>query len=251
MTSITIFVCLAGLCSGIIKTGVGIGAGIFLLPTLCLAFPAKLALGLGAPMMLVSDIIGLKFYWKQWADKRTLLRLLGSALPGLIVGAVLLPMIPGKAFQIGVGIFGTLYAVFKLWPSCPPAMWLKGLFESFLNRHEEKSCYFYGFLGGLSTVLAHAGGLVWSMYLVKAVPDRRLFVGTTIFMFFLTNIYKFFSYIYIDILSISDLYMILPALPMMIIGSYVGNKLNLKANNDLFRKIVLVVILILSLMLIF
>ena len=54
-------VALAGFCSGIIKNGVGVGSGIFLLPTLALAFPAKVALGLGAPLMLASDIIGMRY----------------------------------------------------------------------------------------------------------------------------------------------------------------------------------------------
>lgn len=57
------------------------------------------------------------------------------------------------------------------------------------------------FSGGFSTVLAHAGGLVWSMYLLTAARDRRIFVGTTVILFFVTNIYKTVSYIYIDIIS--------------------------------------------------
>ena len=64
-----VIISIAGFFSGVIKTGVGVGSGIFLLPTLSLAFPAKIALGLGAPMLLASDIIGLRYYWKQWPAK--------------------------------------------------------------------------------------------------------------------------------------------------------------------------------------
>ena len=120
ISSDIVIIALAGFFSGIIKTGVGVGSGIFLLPTLALGFPAKLALGLGAPLLLASDAIGLRYYWKQWLPRTELARLFLAALPGLILGAVLLPLIPGGIFRIGVGVFGVFYALSLLWPNFPP-----------------------------------------------------------------------------------------------------------------------------------
>ena len=104
LTQSDLFLAAAGFLSGLIKTGVGVGSGLVLLPTLALVFPAKVALGLGAPMLLASDIIGLHYYWKQWLPRRELTRLFLAIIPGLFIGIVLLPMIPGRAFRIGVGI---------------------------------------------------------------------------------------------------------------------------------------------------
>lgn len=241
----------AGFLSGIIKTGVGVGAGIFLLPTLCLVFPAKLALGIGAPLMLASDILGLRFYWKEWLPRPALTKLLISVLPGLILGIILLPLIPGHIFRICIGIFGAVYAINMIWPQCPSAVFLRRTFGNLSARHETGSTYFFGFLGGVATVLAHAGGIVWSLFLLKVAPDRRIFVGTTIILFFITNLYKLVSYICIDILSFDDLLMILPAIPMVFVGSFIGNVVNKKCKSDLFRKIVLFIILFLSLSLCF
>ncbi len=170
LTQSDLFLAAAGFLSGLIKTGVGVGSGLVLLPTLALVFPAKVALGLGAPMLLASDIIGLHYYWKQWLPRRELTRLFLAIIPGLFIGIVLLPMIPGRAFRIGVGIFGALYALGMLWPQFPVTALLKkgvGKLNAHCGDSEEqnrKGAYFYGFLGGLSTVLAHAGGLVWSLY---------------------------------------------------------------------------------------
>ena len=52
--------------SAIIKNSVGVGAGIFMLPVMAMVLPAKLALGLGAPAMLISDAVGCVSYYKQW-----------------------------------------------------------------------------------------------------------------------------------------------------------------------------------------
>ena len=252
LTSDIIIIALAGFFSGIIKTGVGVGAGMFLLPTLALAFPAKVALGLGAPMMLVSDVIGLRYYWKQWLPRVELGRLFLAALPGLVLGVVLLPLIPGRTFRVCVGLFGACYALSLLWPGFPPAVALKRLVSGLNARcaggetDRKLGAYAYGFLGGLSTVLAHAGGLVWSLYLITAARDRRVFVGTTIILFFITNICKTISYIYIDILSIESLLRVLTAVPVILLGSYFGNIINKKCNHALFRKIVLCFIFLTS-----
>lgn len=252
ISSDIIVIALAGFFSGVIKTGVGVGAGLFLLPTLALAFPAKVALGLGAPLMLVSDAIGLRYYWKQWLPATDLARLFLAALPGMVLGVVLLPLIPGGIFRTGVGVFGVLYALSLLWPQFPVASLLKKLFGR-INAHcadqadqSKTGAYVYGFLGGLSTVLAHAGGLVWSLYLITVARDRRVFVGTTIILFFVTNIYKTVSYVYIDIISLKALLQVLPAIPMIFLGSYFGNIINKKCDYILFRKIVLCFILVIS-----
>ena len=241
-----LIVALAGFCSGVIKTGVGVGAGIFLLPTLSLAFPAKTALGLGAPLLLASDIIGLRFYWKQWISQKELIRILLAAIPGLIAGTILLPLIPAAGFRMLVGIFGILYAICYLFPNFSPVAWFK-LSVQGLNQHlQNKQIYIYGALGGTATVLAHAGGLVWSLYLVTSTKDRRIFVGTIVLLFFITNVYKVLAYAYIGTIGVQEFVGVLPAIPAVWIGSAIGNAANKRMNQELFRKLVLTVILLVS-----
>ncbi len=237
---------LAGFCSSLIKTGVGIGAGIFLLPTLSLAFPAKMALGLGAPLLLASDVIGIRYYWKQWLAPRELTRLLAAAAPGLLAGTLLLPIIPADGFRIGVGIFGMLYAASHLFPSFAPVRLLKNGLAGVNRRIDGGQIYFYGALGGVATVLAHAGGLVWSLYLMTATRDRRVFVGTVVLLFFVTNTYKTIAYVAIGAMPASSLMGILPAIPAVWAGSAIGNRLNRRMDQDLFRKLVLATIFAIS-----
>ncbi len=241
-----VIISLAGFCSALIKTGVGVGAGIFLLPTLAMAYPAKIALGIGAPIMLVSDIIGLRMYWKQWVEKETLKKLLGSAIPGMIVGTILLPVISDTLFKIFIGVFGMIYAFNMLFPEFALAKFFKKGADVFNKNFEGKQVYIFGFGGGFATVLAHAGGLVWSLFMHTAIQDKRIFVGTIVLMFFLTNIYKTVAYIYIDILAVESLFAVLVATPGIFIGSVAGNMLNKKMNVNLFRKLVLILIFAVS-----
>ena len=256
-----VIVMLAGFLSAVIKTGVGVGSGIFLLPLLSLVFPAKIALGLGAPIMLTSDLAGLPFYWRQWLPARDLLRLLLAAVPGLVLGILLLPLIPNGVFRVCVGLFGMLYSISLLWPGFPVAVMLRRLMAGLDARFGRAAqaegdaapapnrfgAWFYGCLGGFSTVLAHAGGLVWSLYLVTAAGNRRIFVGTMVLMFSLTNIYKTVAYVWSDIISLETMLTALPAVPAIIAGSWVGNWLNNRCDTARFRKIVLCMIFAVSL----
>lgn len=242
---------IAAFCSSVIKTGVGVGSGIFLLPTLALSFPAKIALGIGAPIMFVSDVLGMFYYWKEWANIDTLKRILGAAVPGLVIGVILIPIIPPSIFKFCVGIYGMLYAVSMLYPQFPITRFIKGCTQSLNDRFESKRIYIFGFLGGIATILAHAGGVVWSLYLHGALKEKRVFVGTIVLMFFLTNFFKTGAFLYVGVLPFEYLIYVLYSVPCIFLGSYVGNFINKKMTGNLFKNIVLVFIFIVSLNLCF
>ena len=241
----------AGFLSGVIKNGVGVGSGVFLLPTLALVFPAKHALALGAPLLLASDLIGLRYYWKEWMERSKLVRLLLAALPGAIVGTVLVTSIPANKFKFGVGLFGSFYALFQLFPHFVPFVLFKQQFIRATSFFADKQVYFYGALGGMVSVIAHAGGLIWSIYLMSTIRDKRIFVGSTVIIFFLSDAYKTIAFLYIGVLSPDFLIAILPAIPAVWLGSAIGNLSNKRMRDAVFRTLVLAVILLVSLHLCF
>lgn len=241
---------LAGFLSSVIKNGVGIGSGIFLLPVLSLQFPAKIALALGAPIMLASDCIGLRNYWREWVGWREIARLLVPAVPGLVLGTLLIPVIPGHMFRVAVGVFGVCYALVLLFPQFPAVIAVKRLFPVVTKANEGKCAMCYGFAGGMATVLAHAGGVVWSMFLMITVRDKRVFVATIVLLFFITNILKLISYLSIGILDLHMCLVALSTFPAIVLGSWLGNTMNKKINQHLFRQMVLITIFVVSLSLI-
>jgi len=243
-------VIVAGFLAGIIRSGTGTGVGLFLLPTLALVFPAKIALAFGAPLLLATDVFGLRNYWKEWIEPSHLIRLLLAATPGVITGTVLVNIIPAREFMLGVGLFGSIYALFQLFPNYAPVHFKK-TFVRAASLFAEKEIYFYGALGGVTTVIAHSGGLLWTIYLMNVVRDRRIFVGTTVIIYLITDTYKTFAFLYLGLLSPDSLFAILPAIPAVWLGCFIGNKANRHLRDAIFRKIVLVVILLGSLKLCF
>jgi uncharacterized membrane protein YfcA len=108
-----------------------------------------------------------------------------------------------------------------------------------------------GGLGGLATVLAHAGGMVWSIYYVGRRMEKRRFVATMILLFALSNAIKMGTYMQMGILSLRSTLIVVAMTPVIILSSNLGNRLNRRINPTLFRRIVLLLILVLGGSLIF
>jgi uncharacterized membrane protein YfcA len=237
-------IAIAAIGSAVIKNGVGVGAGIFMLPFLSLALPAKVALGLGAPIMLVSDIAGVVYYWKEW-DNRELL-LLSPAVLGVVVGASMIRVIPNELFRFWVGLFAigfSSYQLLKLIQSKPKASagWVKRV-----PRSKEVMPLFFGFVGGMASSVIHAGGLVMSFYLIQESRDKRAFVGTFVLFFAIINLLKVFAYLSIDILNVQIVFLAAIISPLIILGGFWGNALNKRVPQKTFRAVVLALILIIG-----
>jgi len=238
-------IAVAAIGSAVIKNGVGVGAGIFLLPFLSLVLPAKFALGLGAPLMLVSDITGVVYYWKEW-DKRELFLLLPPAVLGVILGASMIKLIPNELFRFWVGVFAigfSSYQLFKLMQTRTEAS------AGWVNRvptPKKAMPLFFGFAGGMASSVIHAGGLVMSFYLIQESRDKRVFVGTFVLFFAIINLLKVFAYVEIDILNVEIVLLAAIISPLIILGGFLGNALNKRVSQKTFRAVVLALILIIG-----
>ncbi|MFZ7126288.1 MAG: sulfite exporter TauE/SafE family protein [Desulfobacterales bacterium] len=233
--------------SAIIKNGVGIGAGIFMLPFLAMVLPSKLALAIGAPAMLISDIVGLKTYWGEW-DAEELKRLVPAGIIGVMVGGYLVDIIPGTWFRIGIGIIAFFFASLQL---LLPVIQRKKVNASKENIPLNKRNYgsgglIFGFLGGVASALAHAGGMIMSMYMLQTQKDKRKFVGTFIFFFAITNLMKLLTYFKIGILTKDIAVWVGVMSPLIIFGGLFGNWLNKRVSQVTFRRVVLIFILVIG-----
>ena len=234
--------------SAVIKNGVGVGAGIFLLPFLALALPPKLALGLGAPAMIVSDIVGVKNYWGEW-DRKELMILIPLAALGVILGTYLIKIAPDLLFKQGIGIFALTFSSFHL------ITMIKGRYSGARGVNLPKREFtgskaysaLFGLLGGVASTVAHAGGLMMSVYMLQKRSNPRTFVATLVLFFAFINLFKVIAYAKIDIINMQVMIIVAMLSPVIIFGGVIGNILNKKFSQELFRFIVLILIFIIGL----
>jgi len=238
-------IAVAAIGSAVIKNGVGVGAGIFMLPFLSLTLPAKVALGLGAPIMVVSDMAGVVYYWKEW-DKKELLLLLPPAVLGVVLGASMIKLIPNELFRFWVGVFAIGFSSFELFKLRQSKTNASAVWMNRVPKPKKVMPLFFGFAGGVASSVIHAGGLVMSFYLIQGARDKRAFVGTFVLFFAIINLLKVFAYVNIHILNVEIVVLAAILSPLIILGGFLGNALNKRVSQKTFRAVILALILMIG-----
>lgn len=178
------------------KGGFGSGLGMLSVPVMMLVAPATSVLPMMLPVLIACDILAIREYPKFYS-REAIVRLAPGAVAGLLIGWGLLWWLsqPGNEglrarneayLRLGIGALCVIFV----------ALW--GVTQ-WLRRHEgERPPWRPTWLGGtvagvpsgVTTMLAHAAGPVFTMYLLPQGLDRRSFVGTTVRYFFVFNLLK-------------------------------------------------------------
>lgn len=198
--------------------------------------------------MLISDLVGVKNYWREW-DLRELKLLLPLALVGVGFGCFLIGITPDTLFKQCVGVFAILFSSIHL---------LKMIKIRYFNGKAAKthpteesnwsslSTVLFGFVVGVAGTVAHAAGLMMSVHMIQKSGNPRIFVGTLVLFFAIMNIFKLIAYSNIGIISYQTMLLVGALSPAIILGGYAGNALNKKIPQELFRLIVLLLIFVIG-----
>lgn len=232
--------------SAFIKGGLGIGAGIFLLPTLNLVFPPITALSLTAPILLITDIFGLFYYWNEWLKGPLIFRVLLSAGIGATIGVIILPFVPVHILKTIVGFIGFFYGIIKIYPKFPFWNSIQNFLPSPDANKKSFTVYTYIGTGGLINSVANAGGPFFAIFLMGIGIEKRVFVSTMILSIFTTSVVKVVGFYFINILPVSDLILTIELSPIVLVGCWIGNYCNKRLNSEIFKKCVFWLIMMIS-----
>jgi len=111
--------------AALIKTGFGVGAGIFLSATFCLVIPPKMAIAIGGPVMFLTDILPVYHYRKEIRKPVLFLLMFGFSRRNRRRGMIM-NWIPDKWFIKMVGIFCGVFAAQQLIKLYAPNLLQKG-----------------------------------------------------------------------------------------------------------------------------
>ena len=218
-------------CAGaFVTSGFGIGGGVLVTPLFISVLPPKYGIGLLAPLMLLMSAAGVRQYWRLW-DNRHVLILLPASLAGIWLGTYLLAEVPPLFVRKTVGILAVLFGSFQLFAIHRPE-WRNRL------RPPAWQGVGFGFGSGITSALAHTGGIVFSFYLLPHSRTKEAFVATTVFLFFTSGLVKMGTYWYYDLLTLPILILSLVLMPALMIGSILGKKLNQRIPNKLFLRLI-------------
>jgi len=219
---------LGGLLIGMAKNGIP-GIGILTVPIMVAALPAKPAMGVLLPLLVVGDCFALVNY-RHHADWRKILKLAPWVLVGLIGAWWTLDQLDSRELKFWLGIIMLLLVVLEIVRTRLPI--------DYIVQHPSYGAAL-GLLAGFSSTLANLAGPVMSVYLLSMRFDKQRFVGTAAWFFFALNLSKLPVYLQQGMIHRASLWIDLWVLPVIGLGAWLGVKLLPRIPQRVFNMIIL------------
>lgn len=226
---------LAAVLIGINKTGMP-GIGTLPVVMLTMVFPTVLSTGIQLLLLATADIMAVCYY-KISGNLKLVFKLLPCACVGLAIGSYSLNHIENEDMLRrvigGIIIFIALVGIIKdiYFPkSRPPA----NIFLAAL----------IGMTAGFTTQVANAAGPIMALYLLAMRLPKEEYMGTSVLFFVMLNWIKMPIFILEDRITLNALYIMLPMIPMLVVGAWLGVVFVKKAPQRVFNLIVQSLVLI-------
>lgn len=198
---------------GMSKTGVP-GVSMIVVPTLAFIFGGKQSTGILLPILIMADVFGVIYYHRH-AQWKHLLRALPWAFTGLLLALWLGNLVNDEQFKHIIAITVFVSIALMVWKDygykkefTPDNWWFAALM---------------GIIGGFATMIGNVAGPIFAIYLLAMHLDKKSYIGTTAWFFFIINLSKFplqaLVWKNIDLHSLTVDLMVLPAIAF---GAWLG-----------------------------
>ncbi len=214
---------------GVAKTGLP-GVGILVVPLLAIVFGGKTSVGLLLPILIFADLFAVGYY-RHHGHWQHLIRLLPWALVGIGAGYLVLSRIDSQTLKFLIGLIVLSMLVLR--------------FRSIVAGDKESiphHGYFsasMGFLAGATTMMANAAGPVMTLYLLSMRFDKKKFIGTAAWFFFIVNWIKVPFMTHLDMITSNSIKMDIMVFPAVVLGALSGIWLLKRIPQRLFNIIAL------------
>jgi uncharacterized protein len=214
------------------------GAGQMATPLLALVMPPLEAAAIFLPIMLVQDASAVWVYRKDW-DGRILAIMIPGALFGTLVAAWVAAYISDAAVRVFIGVTSMVFVGWSVYT---------------MLRHSRRPTrdgtisagMFWGVVSGFTSTLCQAGGPPYQVYVLSQKLPKMIFVGTTAVYFAVLNAAKVPPYLALGQFSLEGFGTSLVLLPLALAANQLGFWLVRRTPQDVFYRITLGLMLIIS-----
>jgi len=216
---------------GFSKTGVP-GAGILAVPLVAIILPAKESTGFLLPILALADIMAI-IYWKRHVDWSQLRRLfIPWTIIGVVAGFFIMRDLSNELLKPAIGVL-VLVLIIGSWirermvkDDAIPTHW------SFVGS--------MGMLAGALSMMANAAGPVMIIYLLSQRFDKKQFIGTQAWFFWILNLSKMPFSLQQNLITVESFLTNVALLPAILGGGILGIYLVHRISQKAFNTIILV-----------
>jgi hypothetical protein len=236
----------ASFLSGFLSAGIGIAGGVLPAALLSLSLPSTEAVALLAPIVLAGEVASAPFYRSAWRARHLVI-----VLPPLVVGTwfgtVFLARAPVVLIARAMAALVILIALLEVRKWNAPEPPTEGVRRGWLGS--PLGGIVAGLAGGVTSAVAHAGGILLAPYLLAAGLAKEAFVGTVLVILALADTAKLATFWQAGLFTRSMAGPIAWALPFLLVGVVLGRQVNRRLSMRRFRQALACALLIVGVLL--
>jgi uncharacterized membrane protein YfcA len=219
------------------------GLGLLSLPLMALVVSPVQSAAIILPILIVQDVVSVWAYRHAW-DRRNLAILLPSGALGILAGYLLAARVSDAAVTLAVGLISLIFALRRLVAERRGA-------ELEATRADIGPGVFWGALIGFTSMVAHAGGPPFQVYVMPQRLARDVFVGTGAVLFAIINWLKVVPYLALGQFSRENLASSAALVPVAIASTWAGVWLVRRVSGERFYTLVYYLLVAVGLKLIY
>ena len=213
------------------------GAGLVATPLLALVMPPLEAAAIMLPIMIVQDATSVWVYRKEF-NRRILTIMIPGAVVGIALAGWLAAYISDAAVRVFIGVTTIAFVLYS---------WIGAArIAREAGSASVPGGVFWGALSGFTSTICQAGGPPYQMYVLSQKLPKMEFVGTNAIFFATMNWLKVIPYFALGQFSTAGLGTSLALLPLAIATNLVGFWLVRITPQELFYKIMLLIMMLIS-----
>ena len=217
---------------GFFKSTFTTGIGLVLFPVLALFWPTKLILGIIAVLMWLTEYSAGSLFWKKWESSLVKIVVPGFYI-GIFIGTFFLIQLSDFWLRKFLGIACIIFSFFQIWNEKQNKSSKSNVRNSKLSS--STSGVILGIIGGITSAMFHAGGLILSLFYLNRGLKKIPLVATIIFTWFWVNPFKVINFWYHDLVNKEMIFIAILMFPVSFLGSWIGRKLLYLVPQNIFN----------------
>jgi uncharacterized membrane protein YfcA len=229
-------VAVLGVCLLGISKGGFLGLGVIALPLMSLYVPPLQAAAIILPTAIAQDFLTLWVYRREWSAWNIKI-MLPSMFAGMFVAWMMAASLSAVHIRLAIGLIAALFVL---------RHWTAQRFERWIPRPSVATGVVFGAIGGVTTMLANAGGPAWQIHLLPQKLEKLPYIGTVSILFAASNIVKIPGFLTLGYLTRDNILIGLTLVPIAVLANFLGIWTVRRVSTEMFFRIAYILMFIIA-----
>jgi len=156
---------------------------------------------------------------------------------GMIVAWLMAASLSAVHIRLAIGLIAALFVL---------RYWLARRFEKYTPKPSVATGVIFGAVGGVTTMLANAGGPAWQIHLLPQKLEKLPYIGTVSILFAASNVVKIPGFLTLGYLTRDNFLIGLTLVPIAVLANFLGIWMVRRVSTEMFFRIAYILMFIIA-----